>query len=50
MNIIVDDSHQIPKYIKDMPRDERKQKLAVYEAEMIRKRNASEHKMKLAKA
>jgi hypothetical protein len=50
MNIIVDDSHQIPKFIKEMSREERQQKLAVYEAEMIKKRNDAEHRIKLAKA
>jgi hypothetical protein len=39
MNVIVDDSHVIPDYIRNMPREERKQRIAEY-AEQLRKERA----------
>jgi hypothetical protein len=38
MSIIIDDSHEISDYIRNMPREERKKKIAEYEKEQIKER------------
>jgi hypothetical protein len=49
MSVIIDDSHQIPDYIRNMPREERKKKIAEYD-EQLRKERSIRQQVKRANA